>query len=390
MSTCAQQQQRQRLAAWLLFLLLPAATSYAQFLPFDCQGAGPAATVTANVTTGNSSNRSRSSRVDPFFRQPYALVAPGAYYINRTRPVPALRESFGAAAAGGFGSSISRGRSGSTAGAAASREAGDAVHTAAVCPMDSAFQRRAFSMTSCRLFVRTTILNDNNKPLIYYCSAWFISPQHVATAGHCISEGPDYIVDRQLPGFVCCRFGADGNCLPRYRYRLQAWVTTQGFLSNSPSRSNDGAVIKIVPQSPKNFVPPVPQTSFGAFQGSKPPEAGIFMDGYPMQTLEDGCGEVDEVKRYQTMASRPAQPINSRTQNATAVQYQMSGCAGMSGGRVLSRGPTGSAFGLQTFGYEWCQGPEGRGRGTTGVTFVSDFTSDTCGVCLKCLMEAVP
>jgi hypothetical protein len=62
----------------------------------------------------------------------------------------------------------------------------------------------------------------------------------------------------------------------------------------------------------------------------------------------------------------------------------------MSGGRVLSRGPTGSAFGLQTFGYEWCQGPEGRGRGTTGVTFVSDFTSDTCGVCLKCLMEAVP
>jgi hypothetical protein len=84
-------------------------------------------------------------------------------------------------------------------------------------------------------------------------------------------------------------------------------------------------VIKIVPQSPKNFVPPVPQTSFGAFQGSKPPEAGIFMDGYPMQTLEDGCGEVDEVKRYQTMASRPAQPINSRTQNATAVQYQMSG-----------------------------------------------------------------
>jgi hypothetical protein len=121
------------------------------------------------------------------------------------------------------------------------------------------------------------------------------------------------------------RFGANGNCLPRYRYRLQSWVTTRGFLSRTPSRSNDGAVLKIVPQSPKDFVPPVPQPAFGAFQGSKPPEVGIFMDGYPMQTLEDGCGEVDELRRYQTMASRPAQPINSKTQNATAVQYQMSG-----------------------------------------------------------------
>ncbi|WIA35606.1 hypothetical protein OEZ86_004027 [Tetradesmus obliquus] len=256
--------------------------------------------------------------------------------------------------------------------------------------MDSAFQVKGFSMTSCRLFVRTTILNDNKQPLIYYCSAWFISPQHVATAGHCIAEGPEYIVDRQQPGFVCCRFAANGNCLPRYRYRLQSWVTTQGFLAKLPSRSNDGAVLKIVPQSPKDFVPPIPQTAFGAFAGNSPPEKAIYMDGYPMQTLEDGCGEVDELRRYQTMASRPAQPIDSRTQNATAVQYQMSGCAGMSGGRVLSRGPTGRAFGLQTFGYEWCQGPEGKGRGVTGVTFLSDFSDDKCGVCLKCLMEAIP
>jgi hypothetical protein len=57
---------------------------------------------------------------------------------------------------------------------------------------------------------------------------------------------------------------------------------------------------------------------------------------------------------------------------------------------VLYKGPNGSAFGLQTFGLEWCKGPEDRGRGTTGVTFITDSPDDTCGVCLKCLMRAIP
>jgi hypothetical protein len=122
-----------------------------------------------------------------------------------------------------------------------------------------------------------------------------------------------------------CRFNSNGVCVPGYRYRLQSWVTTNGFLRDTPSRSNDGAVLKVVPQNRQDFVPPIPQPAFGGFQGSKPPETGIFMDGYPMQTLEDGCGDVRDAKRYQTVANRPAQPLNSSTQTGVAVQYQMSG-----------------------------------------------------------------
>jgi hypothetical protein len=62
----------------------------------------------------------------------------------------------------------------------------------------------------------------------------------------------------------------------------------------------------------------------------------------------------------------------------------------MSGGRVLSKGPNGSAFGLQTFGLERFKGPDARGRGTTGITLITDSSDDTCGVCLKCLMRVIP
>jgi hypothetical protein len=145
------QQPQQRLAVWLLALLLAAASSCAQFLPFDCQGAGAATPVTATTGNSTSSNSSSSSRVDPFFRQPYVLVAPAAYYINRTRPVLARQglETAAAAAAELGGSSSSRGDRTSAAAAAAAAGASEVaagVQPAAVCPMDSAFQARGFSM----------------------------------------------------------------------------------------------------------------------------------------------------------------------------------------------------------------------------------------------------
>jgi hypothetical protein len=121
-------------------------------------------------------------------------------------------------------------------------------------------------------------------------------------------------------GSNVCRFNSNRVCITAYRYRLQSWVTTSGFLCDTPSRSNDGAVLKVVPQDRQDFVPPIPQPAFGAFQGSKPPETGIFMDGYPMQTFEDECGDVKDPKRYQTVANRPAQLLNSSTQTGVAVQ----------------------------------------------------------------------
>jgi hypothetical protein len=77
------QQQKQQRHAWVLSLLLAAAAlggSHAQFLPFDCQGSGPAVAQTAAAAAQTSSSSSGSA--DPIFRGPHAIVAPAAYFIN--------------------------------------------------------------------------------------------------------------------------------------------------------------------------------------------------------------------------------------------------------------------------------------------------------------------
>lgn len=97
----------------------------------------------------------------------------------------------------------------------------------------------------------------------YYCTAWFIGKQHVATAGHCVVDwgpnGPFYMLDPSKDNHVCCKFRDNGSCYLKAKWRVTKWVTTTGFFVNAPSRANDGAVLKVEPVNATRFTQPVPQ-----------------------------------------------------------------------------------------------------------------------------------
>lgn len=159
----------------------------------------------------------------------------------------------------------------------------DAIHTQAagpssavpssVCPHDKPFTLAKPSNTTCRLVLRT----HQNKA--YLCTAWFISPNHVATAGHCVARPGAYILSRDNPGYICCLFGPDGQCEPQYTWRLLQWVTTAGFYEDQRA-DNDGAVIEVAPANPQDYVPGVAQ-NLTSFSPGPVPAHNMYMDGYP-------------------------------------------------------------------------------------------------------------
>ncbi|KAF6266447.1 hypothetical protein COO60DRAFT_453975 [Scenedesmus sp. NREL 46B-D3] len=272
------------------------------------------------------------------------------------------------------------------------------VQPASVCSGDPPINQTTPSRTLCRLFVNSLDTNT------YLCTAWFITPKHMVTAGHCISllGGPAgsgmYDVDPANPGYVCCNFvepqpGAKPSksplCKKPWMWIVTKWVTTVGYF-NTESEANDGAVIEVVPADPRpgRTVSALPQRIKPFSPNRRIPRHRAYLDGYPAREASDaGCGRLVDTRRYATQAA--VQPNSGTGMLGLPAEYPLSGCVGQSGGRAVRGGPGGLAYGIQTYGSRICE-PDGRGRsrGMTAVTQISADATD-CGVCVACLVQAL-
>lgn len=149
----------------------------------------------------------------------------------------------------------------------------ESVSTSSVCLQDKPFTLTKPSNTTCRLVLRT------HQGKSFLCTAWFISPNHVATAGHCVARQGAYVLNRYNPGYMCCFFSGNGNCKLQYTWRLLQWVTTTGYYEGVVT-ANDGAVVEVAPANPNKYVPGVPQNLTTFFPGAVPVHT-MYMDGYP-------------------------------------------------------------------------------------------------------------
>jgi hypothetical protein len=111
-------------------------------------------------------------------------------------------------------------------------------------------------------------------------------------------------------------------------------------------------------------------------------------DGYPGEAAYDsGCSRMNTTQRYFTEAL--LEPNIGTGITGLPAEYPLSGCVGQSGGRVVRGGPSGFAYGIQTYGSTVCEMDERRTpRGMTGVTQIS-LNATECGVCVPCLVHAL-
>lgn len=150
----------------------------------------------------------------------------------------------------------------------------DSIGPSSACKKDYKFSLAGDSDTTCRLVVND-VTNES-----FLCTAWFIGPQHVATAGHCVSDQGAYSLLPTNPGFLCCSFDrTTGFCKRQYTWKLVQWVTTKGFLETYSS-DNDGAVIEVAPVNAGDYVPGVVQKLTSFFPNPVTTHQ-VYMDGYP-------------------------------------------------------------------------------------------------------------
>lgn len=251
------------------------------------------------------------------------------------------------------------------------RQADRAPHPLTLCVNDPQYtaptstQYSDWSKTTCQFYYRSI---QNSKA--YTCTAWFASRDGngymMATAGHCVvnSTSPGaYKVDPNFEDMrVCCQEDRTGVCTGGL-FRVDAWATTKGFYTTG--QKNDGAVLWVEQVSQDrhgNNVPqitPVLQEIVYHPPNANLPTTILFSDGYPGNATDNQGNVGDEGCTFSTgwelwfwNTTTPLAPVNTNTQQGRDVSYEVAGCRGHSGGRLLN--VDGKAFAILVRGPNWC------------------------------------
>jgi hypothetical protein len=260
----------------------------------------------------------------------------------------------------------------------------------AVCLNNPTYNTVRSSFTSCKLLIQRK--NGRWQP----CTAFFVQPDVMVTAGHCIKVNrnqanpvplPEYDVTVSNPGYVCCVVIEDPSsdliCTQDKAWSVKAWASTTGWFATE--RTNDAAVIRVEPY-PANQNAPVLQATKASDGQANTPSRSFFSDGYPMEdprmtgcTLQEFTGRVRREWSIQTSA-----PLNSPTSQGKDLQYQGSSCGGHSGGRVVDTADS-TAYGIVTGADDKCS------PGDTSTTYVTQLVDRALpdGAWLNSLVNAI-
>jgi hypothetical protein len=214
------------------------------------------------------------------------------------------------------------------------------------------------------------------------CTAWFASRDGngfmMVTAGHCVMGSPGkYDVDTtsvngQQYTRVCCNPDAAGNCLAGL-FSVRAWTTTQGYFSRARG-GNDAAVLWVEPAVvdfrgiavPK--ITPALQPIYYYPSNSYLPALELYTDGYPGNSTDPATGQVKRLgcnfatgkQLWYWNVTSAILPLTVDTRQGRDVDYQVPGCPGHSGGRLLYTNS--NAFAIDSRGPNAC--PAGRSNTT--------------------------
>jgi hypothetical protein len=178
---------------------------------------------------------------------------------------------------------------------------------------------------------------------------------------------------------VCCQEENTGFCTGGL-FQVNAWATTQGFYRDAfenpfKTELQDGAVLwveQVSQDADHNTVTqitPVLQEIVYHPPNANLPTTILFSDGYPGNATDakgivtdEGCTFSTGWELWFWNTTTPLAPVNTNTQQGRDVSYEVAGCAGHSGGRLLN--VDGKAFAILSRGDSECP-PSGH----TNTTF---------------------
>lgn len=253
----------------------------------------------------------------------------------------------------------------------------------AVCPENppmQSFDTDTAMHNTCRAYLYA---NERRSRWVM-CTAWFVSPEHVALAGHCVTKGGTgqynlVEVDGRF-GTVCCRTenktGPD-NCKAGYGFDVVGGVTTCGWFFHDLF-SNDGAVLKVKRPSnvPANVGVPLVYGQANPFCTNEQ----VTYAGYPARsTRKEGCNKRWGERFHYIRTSGLAQCTTSI--NKQSFTWYGSSCGGMSGGPLCTNT---TCIGILSASISECVG----GKSVVSFAAISD-SNQNWGVNIAGLVSAL-
>lgn len=248
----------------------------------------------------------------------------------------------------------------------------------AVCPNNPPYTKVGPSNTTCKLYIYSRAWPGGvPEPGLGRCTAWFVQPDVMVTAGHCIKCNdptqncgiPEplsgYNVNASDPGFVCCDLNTDSTtpCEAKDAWQVKAWASTVGWFGTE--QSNDAAVILVEPFK-SNTNTPVSQATKASDGQADIPVRTFFTDGYageptPSASLFEGCTdpEFTDGRIRREWAPQTTAPLNEPTSQGQDLVYKGSICPGHSGGRLVDTTDS-KAYGIASFGTRTCNNGSSR------------------------------